>query len=368
MKNKSGQVALYDPYLDILGGGEKHILSIIEVFAEQGFEVNIFWDKNLSKEIKDRFAFRYIDPAYRKAGTSKWLPNIFKGFSPLRTLRTLRAFDYFFYVTDGSYFFSSAKKNFIFCMVPDKKLYNLNFLNRLKLWNYKFISNSSYTTKWLTKWGISPITITPYIDDKLFTDNQNKKEKIILSVGRFFSHLHSKNQEKIIETFKLLKLSNPQFKDYGLILAGGLKKEDQSYFNGLKELAGNDPSIIFKPNVKLYELYKLYELATYFWHFTGLGVDEEKHPEQVEHFGIAPLEAIASGCLTFCHASGGPKQIIVEGENGFLFSTVDELILKMLAVSQNESLRKKVFEKGRLFVKKRFSYKVFKSNVLKLTV
>ena len=50
MKNKIKRVALYDPYLDTLGGGEKHILSILEVFAEQGYEVNIFWDKNLTKE------------------------------------------------------------------------------------------------------------------------------------------------------------------------------------------------------------------------------------------------------------------------------------------------------------------------------
>ena len=47
MKNKIKRVALYNPYLDTLGGGEKHILSILDVFAEQGYEINIFWDKNL---------------------------------------------------------------------------------------------------------------------------------------------------------------------------------------------------------------------------------------------------------------------------------------------------------------------------------
>lgn len=361
---KKIKVGVYDPFLDTLGGGEKYILSILDVFAEQKAEITIFWYKDLTKEINNRFSLHYIN-------RMEWLPNIFLSEnSSIKTFQTLKRFDYFFYVTDGSYFFSSARKNFIYAMIPDKKLYSLNLINRLKLINYQFITHSLFTQKWLKKFGIESKVITPYLDDQLINQNIDfsKKEKIILSVGRFFSHLHSKKQDEIIRTFKLLKLSNPQFKDYKLILAGGLKKEDQLYFNGLKELASNDSSIIFKPNVKLYELYKLYKLATYFWHFTGLGVDEEKYPEQVEHFGIAPLEAIASGCLTFCHASGGPKQIIVEGENGFLFSTVDELILKMLAVSQNELLRRKVFEKGRLLVKKRFSYEVFKSNVLKLTV
>ncbi len=360
MKNKTKKVGLYNPYLDTLGGGEKHILSILEVFAEQGYEINIFWDKNLTKEIKDRFGFQFIN-------TTKFLPNIFISHSSsLKTLKTISDFDYFFYVTDGSYFFSGAKNNFVFCMVPDKKLYNLNFLNRIKLWNYKFISNSPYTTKWLTKCNINPITIPPYIDDKLFNNNQNKKEKVILSVGRFFPQLHNKNQEKIIKVFKKLKNKSKEFSDYKLILAGGLKKEDQSYFDNLKELVSDGSSIIFKPNLPLYELYELYELSGYFWHFTGLGIDENINPEKVEHFGIAPLEAMASGCLTYCYGAGGPKEFIADSKNGFLFSNVNELISKMIKTNSNDSLKRKISDNGKDFVKRKFSYEAFKEKVLNL--
>jgi glycosyltransferase involved in cell wall biosynthesis len=359
MKNKIKKVGLYNPYLDTLGGGEKHIFSILEVFFEQGYEINIFWDKNLVKEIKERFALRYID-------ASRWLPNIFTKKNALKTLRTLRTFDYFFYVTDGSYFFSSAKKNFVFCMVPDKKLYNLNLLNRLKLLNYEFISNSPFTAKWLIKWGINPTTIPPYIDERLFINDKSKKEKIILAVGRFFHHLHSKNQEEIIKVFKKLKNISGDFTDYKLVLAGGLKKEDEEYFNKLKTLTKNDASIIFKPNLSLYELYRIYKLSDYFWHFTGLGVDENEHPEQVEHFGIAPLEAMASGCLTFCYSAGGPKTLIDDGKNGFLFSSANGLINKMIKTSTDISLKEKITENGQIFVRKNFTYKIFKRKVLKL--
>ena len=360
MKNKTKRVALYDPYLDTLGGGEKHILSILEVFAEQGCEVNIFWDKNLTKEIKNRFSLQLINQL-------KWIPNIFKNnSSPLKTLQTLRAYDYFFYVTDGSYFFSGAKNNFVFCMVPDKKLYNMNLLNRLKLHNYHFISNSPFTHQGLKKWGVNSMVILPYIDQQLFQNSHIKKEKIILSVGRFFTHLHSKNQEKTIEAFIKLKKQSREFNDYKLILAGGLKKEDQLYFNELKKLANNDLTIIFKPNISLYELYELYELSNYFWHFTGLGVDEEKHPEMVEHFGIAPLEAMAAGCLTFCYSAGGPKELIKDGKNGFLFSRVDELINKMIKINSNQTLKEKVVTTGKQFVKKNFSYQVFKKKISSL--
>lgn len=351
------KVGLYNPYLDVFGGGEKHILSIIDVFAEIGGEITIFWNKDLSQEIKNRFSLHYIN-------IIKWLPSL-PILGTLKTLKILKSFDYFFYVTDGSYFFSTAKKNFVFCMVPDKKLYNLNLLNRLKLVNYRFISNSPYTTKWLKKWGINPITITPFIDDKFFINNKNKKEKVILSVGRFFSHLHKKNQEEIIETFKLLKLSNSLFKDYKLILAGGLKKEDETYFNQLKLYAKNDPSIIFKPNISLDKLYKLYGISTYFWHFTGLGVNEEKHPEKVEHFGIAPLEAMASGCLTFCHNSGGPKEIIQNNITGFLFNNENELIEKMIFYEKNNFLKEKIIKNSEKYVKENYNYKIFRNKILK---
>ncbi|MBI5127449.1 glycosyltransferase family 4 protein [Candidatus Roizmanbacteria bacterium] len=343
------KVGLYNPFLDTLGGGEKHILSIVDVLAEAGHEVKIFWNKNLTKKISQRFSLHYINKM-------EWLP---------LALKTLQTFDYFFYVTDGSYFFSSSKKNFVFCMVPDKKLYNLNFFNRLKLWNYRFISNSPYTTKWLTKWGIDPVTIPPYVDGELFSNAKDEKEKIILSVGRFFPHLHSKNQQKIIIAFKRLKQSSPLFKDYIMIIAGGLKNEDKKYFDKLKSFS-KDPSIIFKPNVSLDELYKLYKSSSYFWHFAGLGVDENKHPEQVEHFGIAPLEAIVSGCLTFCHDSGGPKEIINDGKTGFLFKNEGELIKQMISVETNKILRNSVRKQGRLMVKKGYNYQVFKKNVLKI--
>lgn len=354
---KKTKVGLYDPFLDTLGGGEKHILSIINVLAEQGGEITVFWNKDLSHEIKNRFSFQCFK-------TLKWLPINLLSFS-LKTLRTLRTFNYFFYVTDGSYFFSFAKKNFVFCMVPDIKLYNLNLLNRLKLWNYRFISNSPYTTKWLEKWGLNPIMIPPYVDDIFFLKKNIVKQKMILSVGRFFPHLHSKNQEKIIKTFKFLKLSNPSFKDCKLILAGGLKNEDKKYFNQLKSLVKNDPSIEFRPNVPLYELYELYELSNYFWHFTGLGINEELHPERVEHFGIAPLEAIASGCLTFCYNSGGPKEILEDRKTAFLFNDEEELIKKMSEVEKNQELQERVINQGKKMIKDSYNYEVFRQNVLK---
>jgi len=363
MKNK--KVALYNPYFDILGGGEKHIFSILKVLQEDGFEINIFWDENLTKQIEKKFSLQFINKL-------KFLPNIFRNkafpFSTLQTLRTLITFDYFFYVTDGSYFFSPAKKNFVFCMVPQKNLYPTNIINKLKTANYQFIANSQFTGNWLNKWRIKNQVIHPYIDD-VFIDNYNvKKEKIILSVGRFFPHLHSKQHEVIINVFKKLKQSSEYFKDYKLILAGGLKKEDENYFHKLKTLVNNDQSILIKPNLDFDELYKLYKLSCLFWHFTGFGIDENIHPEQVEHLGMTPLEAMASGCITFCYNAGGPKEIIKDGANGFLFNDEKGLIEKMGLSIKNQELRKKIISTARRYVKENFSYEVFQKRVKEVII
>jgi glycosyltransferase involved in cell wall biosynthesis len=356
------KLALYNPYLDIMGGGEKHILSILKVL-EKEYDIHIFWDKDLSKEIEDKFALKFDNKL-------NFLPNIFINqtfpFSTIKTFQTLKLFNLFFYVTNGSYFFSSAKKNFVFCMYPQINLYNMNILNKLKTSNYQFISNSKFTSTWLTKWGIKNTVLYPYIDDIFFQSPNVKKEKIILSVGRFYKHLHSKQHETTIRIFQEMKKEIKELKDYKLILVGSVKKEDQEYFNELKKSVSKVQSIELCPNVSFDELDKLYKLATFYLHMAGYDVDENQHPEQVEHLGITPLEAMASGCITYCYNAGGPKEIIKDGENGFLFDSQEELFKKIDLGFKNKDLRNNIVSNAKKFVKENFSYNIFQKRVKQL--
>ncbi len=363
---KDIRVGLYSPYLDVLGGGEKHILSIIFVLQDliikqknKSCQINIFWNKNFSKEIIERFTFKRFASYIKEIN---WISTKMIA-SSFNSIFNLRKFDYFFYVTNGSYFFSTAKKNYIFSMVPDKKLYRLNLLNSLKLRNFKFITNSIYTASWLEKWGIKSITIPPYIDEEFFINKNIKKEKIILSVGRFFKHLHRKNQEKIIQSFNYLSKNCLEFKDYKLILAGGLKKEDKQYFLELKKITKNTKNVVFKVNVSHKELIILYKKAKYFWHFTGLGIDENQYPEQVEHFGITPLEAMASRCLTFCHNSGNPKSFILNKINGFLFNNEKELIKRMVEIEKKQYLQEHITKQAFNTVKNNYNFYIFQEKI-----
>lgn len=346
------KVALYDPYLDTLGGGEKHILSIIQVFEEQGYEVSIFWDTNLTQDLQNKLNLTFKKIAF--------IPEIFPHGGILKKIQELSSFDAFFYVTDGSYFISSSKKNYVFCMVPDKKLYKMSLTNKLKTFNYSFISNSKFTQKWLFKWGIKSDALYPYISDDFFV-NSLPKEKQILSVGRFFPHLHSKNHAQIIETFLKFHRLHPDFK---LVLAGGMKMDDRPYVDNLLKQVNGNSSISIRVNIPYKELVWLYRKSMFYWHFTGLGVNEQEHPEKTEHLGLTPLEAMASNSLVFCVNKGGPKEIIQDNKTGFLFDTQEELIAKTSALIHNPAQYNEIQKKAYEFARKEFSYSMFKKRVI----
>ncbi len=357
MKRKA---ALYDPFLDTLGGGEKHILSILKALEKKGFEITVFWDNNISKSIQRALHLNFSSPLIFAPSLKK------RTFFEKR--KALKSYDYFFYVTDGSYFFSPAKKNYVFCMVPKQDLYRMDIANRIKTRNFSFISNSRYTKKWLEKWGVQSEVLYPHIDNDFIDINIQslKKDNIILSVGRFFPHLHSKRQDIAIKMFNKLQHQNNLFKDFTLILAGGLQESDKEYFSYLQSLVGNNTSIILKQNISYNELKTLYKKSLYYWHFAGYGIDENKNPELVEHLGISPLEAMAAGCVPFCFKNGGPKEIISNGINGFLFESEQDLFEKMNEIASVASLHKKIQNAAKQYVGEHFRYDVFEKNAYKV--
>ncbi|MCW4048243.1 MAG: glycosyltransferase [Candidatus Bathyarchaeota archaeon] len=88
------------------------------------------------------------------------------------------------------------------------------------------------------------------------------------------------------------------------------------------------------------------------------------HPKIGEHFGIAVVEAMASGCAAVCHRSGGPlTDIILPDERyGLLFSSEEELVRKVGHLLSNEKTWRHY---SQLAVEraKRFSYDKIKDEV-----
>lgn len=356
MKRK--KALLYDPYLDVLGGGERHALSIFRVLEEAGYDVTVLWDTDLTNEIKKTLHIEFKNLSFH--------PHVLKHDNMIfQKLWFMKDFEIFMYVTDGGYFFSSAKNNYVFAMYPKRELYSRSTLTRLKLMNYRFISNSTFTNTRLADFGIHATAVEPYIDDAFLNDSNVKKEKIILGVGRFFKQLHAKRQDIVIEFFQDLQSKHPLFQEYKLVLAGGVKDlEDEQYLAHLISTARQNPSIVFEPNAPFSKLLQLYSTSAFYWHLAGFGVDENEHPENVEHFGITPLEAMAQGAIPLCFAAGGPSEIIKDGVNGYLFKTKDELFEKQLQIANDVTLQKNIRANGVEYVKKKYSYEVFKKNVV----
>ena len=71
----------------------------------------------------------------------------------------------------------------------------------------------------------------------------------------------------------------------------------------------------------------------------GYAQDDDAHPEWMEHFGIATVEAMAAGCVPVVINKGGQCEIVEHGVNGFLWNTLDELASYTLQLIEDETLR-----------------------------
>jgi glycosyltransferase involved in cell wall biosynthesis len=172
---------------------------------------------------------------------------------------------------------------------------------------------------------IPSTVIEPPIDD--FLIEGATKERVILSVGRFFNGLYNnKRYDVLIDAFKKLceRLPNTTWQ-YRLVGSCGADEESQSYLRQLQDAARGFP-IYFHVNASYEDLRRHYNEATIFWHAAGFGVDEDKHPERAEHFGMSTLEAMSARCAPVVINAGGQKEIVSHGESGYLWSTIEDLV------------------------------------------
>ena len=199
---------------------------------------------------------------------------------------------------------------------------NFKFLNSYN----RILSISQYSKKWIDKlWGKDSTILYPPVDVEDFAPAG--KDNIILSVGRFFPEHHNKKQLEMAQNFIDLYTKNPQvMKNFTLCLAGGVENKagHMDYVESIKKLSENFPIKVLT-NIDWGKLVELFSRSLIFWHASGMGEDEIRHPEKFEHFGITTVEAMASGCIPVVINKGGQTEIIQNGYNGFLFESWDEL-------------------------------------------
>jgi glycosyltransferase involved in cell wall biosynthesis len=334
------KAAIYNPYLDTLGGGERYTMAIATTLLKLNYIVDVEWkDSTIQEKLEKRFG---ID-----------LENI----NFINDIKRGDGYDVCFWVSDGSIPTLKSRKNFLHFQVPFTNVHGKTLLNKIKLTRInKIIVNSKFTKKVIDKeFGVESAILYPPIGVDQF--KPKKKENLILSVARFSQLMQSKRQDVLVKTFKNFCKSNP---DYKLVLAGGVEVGADEFVVKLeKEIKGYPIEIVKSPDFKT--LRELFGKAKVFWSAAGYQIDDKKEPQKVEHFGIAPVEAMSAGCIPIICNAGGHKEIIKNDVNGFLWNDTSELYRFTKKILNNEKLRKQMAvvakEESRVFSYEEFQQK-----------
>ncbi len=174
--------------------------------------------------------------------------------------------------------------------------------------------------------------------------NTNKDHLVFLYLANF---IHGKGQNYALEAFNAIHQSLPNWK---LRFVGGnmgLAKNIR-FFNNLRKQAEN------------YGIEEKIEWTA----FTDDVVSEYMLADIVlnfsdsESFSMTCLEALYYGVPLIATKSGGPQEILEEGETGLLVRTkaIDEMSEAMLKLASQKELRNAMSEKAKGNVRERFSY------------
>jgi len=133
-------------------------------------------------------------------------------------------------------------------------------------------------------------------------------------------------------------------KDISFICVGGPGK-DISYFELAKKIAANNPLIIFTGNIS--EVEALVNAC-------DIGVLFSPYGEGISN---AILEYMALSKPVIAYDSGGTKEVIKNGENGFLIKEEDDEQISKIIIEliDNYKLRKKLGENGRKKIEEYFN-------------
>jgi glycosyltransferase involved in cell wall biosynthesis len=324
------------PYLDIYGGGERVCHNVIKTLVTHGQKVELLtfdFDAARYRDIVgDEFPKEVTVHSLGKRTEEKPPFTIYKrhrNFAKLlKKYHKQLDYDYLFSTQSSSpfepVFLNKAKKNIAYVHFPEihHDYKRGTFKRRLYLWLFKHwieqgidkldlvFCNSNYTKEAIQRYWKShgvkdPVVVYPAVNlEKFWCDKpMSQRQKRIVYVARFIP----------VKRHELLKRLAADLPGYEFASVGGLIEAEKAWFDRFKE---NLPSnYTLKTNLPGPDLLKILQDSRIYVHLM-----------EGEHFGIAPVEGLASGCVTLVHNSGGMKEFIPEE---FRWKTYDDLKAKI---------------------------------------
>lgn len=325
--------AVYTPYNINPGGGERYLLSIVEYLISEGYKTWLVLPETFSLlRIKKIASIFNINLTALSITTYKLAAD-------------MPQFDLF--VSMGNEIVPSVKAlgrtNFYLCQFPfpcsDEEIRRR--FDWMKLYNaiivYSDFSKRNVLRQ-IRKHNLKNIdveVISPPVD--LLAFDTLKPKRNILSVGRFFTGGHCKQQDMMIRAFRRVHELGIEVE---LHLVGSLPPESihREYLFECRRLAQGLP-VYFHVDASEDTLVSLYEDSSIYWHAAGFRADTEESPEKCEHFGISVVEAMSAGVIPIVVNNGGPASIVQHGVNGYCYESEDQLIeftLELLLEDENQ--------------------------------
>ena len=347
------------PYLDVYGGGERVCHNVIKALVAHDQSVGLLtfdFDADRYREIVgEEFPKSVVVHSLGKRIEVEPPFTIYKRrrsfVKLLKKYRNRLEYDYLFSTQSSSpfepAFLNKAKKNLAYVHFPEIHFDydHARFRRKAYLWLFKkwveqgvskldmVFCNSNYTKEaieryWKNHGAKDPIVVYPPVNlDNFWCDKPlSQRHKRVIYVARFIP----------IKRHEIMKKLATDLPEYEFVSVGGLIEGEKGWFEKFSE---NLPkNYMLNTNLPGSELIKtLHDSRVYV------------HLMEGEHFGIAPIEALAGGCVTLVHNSGGMKEFIPEEFRWESYGDLKEKIVKcMESIEESadwESKRKELWTK-----------------------
>lgn len=186
-----------------------------------------------------------------------------------------------------------------------------------------FLANSAFIAAQIRRvYGVESVVLYPPVAGRFPAVPWAARRAGLVSISRIQPGKRWEDAVAVVEQLR------ERGHDLTLSLLG--HREDAAYESRLRALAAARPWLTIRTDLPRGEL--LAELAA---HRYGI------HTMHGEHFGIAPAEILAAGCIPFVHDSGGPREI-VGGEAALTFGGAAEAVDKIARVLDDDALQERL--------------------------